>query len=67
VSVSIFLINVTKIEWSDETNFELSGHVNRHNCVYWDVTNPQIMSTVETALNQPGVSMWGMVILISCP
>ena len=28
-----------KIIWSDEASFKLSGHVNRHNCVYWYTNN----------------------------
>ena len=29
-----------KIIWLDEACFKLSGHVNRHNCVYWADENP---------------------------
>ena len=29
-----------KIIWSDEACFKLSGHVNRHNYVYWADENP---------------------------
>jgi hypothetical protein len=46
-----------KIIWTDEANFKLSGHVNRHICSYWCTENPNI--TMETQLNQPGVSVWG--------
>ena len=35
-----------KIIWSDEACFKLSGHVNRHNCVYWADGNPNF--TIET-------------------
>ena len=34
--------------------YELSGHINRHNCVYWVHENPNF--TIETQLNQPGVT-----------
>jgi hypothetical protein len=46
-----------KIIWSDEACFKLSGHVNRHNCVYWTDKNPHL--TIESQLNQPGVTTWG--------
>jgi len=45
-----------KIIWSDEASFKLSGHVNRHNCVYWYDENPHL--TMTTELNQPGVTVW---------
>jgi len=45
-----------KIVWSDEASFKLSGHVNRHNCVYWFPENPHMVSTNE--LNQPGLTVW---------
>jgi len=38
---------------SAEVNFKMSGHIKKHNCVSYDVTNPYI--TTETILNQPGV------------
>ena len=44
-----------KIIWSDETSFKLSGHVNRHNCVYWYTNN--MHSTLEKQLNQPGINV----------
>ena len=46
-----------KIIWSDEACFKLSGFVNRHNCVYWADENLNL--TIETQLNQPGVTVWG--------
>lgn len=46
-----------KIIWSNEACFKLSGHVNRHNCVYWDDENPHF--TIMSQLNQPGVTVWG--------
>jgi hypothetical protein len=33
---------VTKIIWSDDANIKMSGHLSRHNCVYWNVTNPTL-------------------------
>ena len=45
-----------KIVWTDEACFKLSGHVSRHNCVYWYDTNPHL--TVTTEMNQPGVTVW---------
>jgi hypothetical protein len=44
-----------KVIWSDEVCFKLSGHVNRHNCVYWANENPDL--TIRSQLNQAGVSM----------
>jgi len=46
-----------KIIWSVEACFKLSGHVNRHNCVYWADENPHL--TIQSQLNQPGVTVWG--------
>ena len=45
------------IVWSDEAFFKLSGHINRHNCVYWYSENMHL--TLEQHLNQPGVNVWG--------
>uniref|UniRef100_A0A0L8I0P7 Transposase Tc1-like domain-containing protein n=1 Tax=Octopus bimaculoides TaxID=37653 RepID=A0A0L8I0P7_OCTBM len=45
------------IVWSDEASFKLSGHINRHNCVYWYSENMHL--TLEQQLNQPGVNVWG--------
>ena len=44
------------IIWSDEACFKLSGHVNRHNCVYWADENPHF--TIVSQLNKPGVTVW---------
>ena len=46
-----------KIIWSDKTCFKFSGHVNRHNCVYWADENPHL--TIRFQLNQSGVTEWG--------
>ena len=48
-----------KIIWSDETCFKLSGHVNRHNCVYWYDENSHL--TITTEINQQSVSVWASV------
>lgn len=42
------------IVWTDEASFKLTGHVNRHNCVYWHSENMHLR--LETQLGQPGVS-----------
>jgi hypothetical protein len=34
---------IDKIIWSDESLFTVSGHVNRHNCVYWSFENPSVV------------------------
>ena len=47
----------SKIIWSDEATFKLTGHVNRHNCTYWYTENHRIV--FEKQLNQPGVTVWG--------
>ncbi len=44
------------IIWSDEATFKLNGSVNRHNCMYYDSKNPNIVLTEE--LNAPGVCVW---------
>ena len=36
--------------------FKLNGHINRHNCVYWDAKNPKIVT--EKEMNAPGVMVW---------
>jgi hypothetical protein len=48
-----------RVIWTDEANFKLSGHVHRHNYLYWCTENPNI--TMETQLNQPGESVWGVI------
>lgn len=46
-----------RILWTDEANFKLSGHVNRHNCVYWNTTNQHVV--IGRQINQPGLTVWG--------
>lgn len=47
---------ISKIVWSDEAHFKLSGAVNRYNCVYYSPDNLHV--TIEEQLNQPGVTVW---------
>ena len=48
---------LSKIVWTNEACFKLSGRVNRHNSVYWADENPHVIMT--TQLIQPGVTVWG--------
>jgi len=48
-----------KIIWPEGDCFKLSGHVNRHNCVYWADENPYL--TIRSQLNQPGFTVWGAI------
>ena len=50
---------LNKIIWSDEATFKLSGHINRHNCVYWSHENPHLV--LEKQNKQPGVTVWGAI------
>ncbi|CAM1314089.1 Uncharacterised protein r2_g2467 [Pycnogonum litorale] len=43
------------IVWTDEAQFKLSGHVNRHNCTYWVSENPCV--TIGKQLNKPGITV----------
>ena len=45
------------IIWSDESTFKLSGHMNRHDCVYSDTSNSH--AYIQRHLNQSGASVWG--------
>jgi hypothetical protein len=45
-----------RVIWSDEAMFKLNGHVNRHNCIYWDSSNPLVI--IEKEVNSPGVMVW---------
>lgn len=44
------------IMFSDEANFHLNGHVNRHNCRYWANENPR--QKHERPLHSPKVIVW---------
>ena len=45
---------LSKIVWTDEACFKLSGNVNQHNSVCWADENPHVIRTT-----QPGVTVWG--------
>ena len=45
-----------RILWTDEACFKLNGHVNRHNCVYWEDENPR--RVIEREVNVSGVTVW---------
>jgi hypothetical protein len=47
---------VDKIIWSDESDFKLSGSVNRHNCTYWARENPHQQAAVKHS--NAGVMVW---------
>ena len=44
------------ILWSDEAVFHIGGFVNRHNCLYWAVHDPEV--TLEKMQNRPKVTVW---------
>jgi hypothetical protein len=47
----------SKIVWTDEAKFELSGAVNSHNTIFWSKTNPE--RRVESKrIDQNGVMVW---------
>jgi len=43
------------IPWSDKAIFHIGGFVNRHNCYYWAVHDPEV--TVEKMQNRPKVTV----------
>ena len=45
-----------RILWSDEATFKLNGHINRHNCVYWNEDN--LHHVIQKDVNLPGVTVW---------
>ena len=45
-----------RILWSDEAKFHISGAVNRHNCVYWRETPPDVVQS-KTAITK-GLTVW---------
>jgi hypothetical protein len=47
------------VVWTDEAKFHLSSSVNRHNCVYWRTSNPNV--EVEYNDTSPGVIVWSGV------
>jgi transposase len=50
---------LNRILWTDEAIFKLSGHVNRHNWVYYAVENPHVIITQE--MNSPGITVWARI------
>ena len=48
-----------RVMWTDEAKFHISGHVNRHNCVYWRDTNREIV--IEDDDKSRGVIVFGGV------
>ncbi len=47
---------VDRILWTDESNFKMNGHVNRHNSIYWAEENPHYQ--IEVEMQSPGVTVW---------
>lgn len=47
---------VDRIMWSDEAQFCMNGHVNKHNCCYWDYQNPRIQIPVPN--DRRGINVW---------
>lgn len=37
----------------------MSGHVNRHNCVYYSAEDPHVVITQE--MNIPGITVWAEI------
>lgn len=48
-----------RVLWSDEATFKLNGHINRHNCIYYEAENPHVI--LEKEVNMPGLSVWAGV------
>lgn len=49
-----------KLTFSDECTFHLSGHVNKHNLVYWASENPQIRHTIKGGKSK-SISVWALL------
>lgn len=47
---------IDRILWSDEAKFCMNGHVNKHNCCYWDYQNPRVQIPVSN--DQRGINVW---------
>ena len=47
---------LNRLCFSDEATFHLSGRVNRHNCVFWDTSNPHAVQ--EVPIKSPGITVW---------
>lgn len=50
---------VNRLVFADEANFHLTGHVNRHNCFYYSVTDPNVIW--EKPVNSPRVCVWAAI------
>ncbi|MFW5443335.1 MAG: hypothetical protein ACKE51_03370 [Methylococcaceae bacterium] len=48
--------SIDRIFWTDEATFKLNGHINRHNCVFWNTEN--LHHILEKDVNLPGVTVW---------
>jgi hypothetical protein len=46
----------TSFVWSDDATFKPTGTINRHNCVYCAIENPNL--TEERTVNLPRTSVW---------
>lgn len=49
-----------EIIWSVEVSFKLSGHVNRHDRMYWYTENQN--NVIDKQLNEPGVTNMGGIL-----
>ena len=47
---------IDRIMWSDEAQFCMNGHVNKHNCCYWDYQHPRVQIPVPN--DRRGVNVW---------
>lgn len=48
--------SIDRIIWSDEATFKLNGHINKHNCVFWNTEN--LHHILQKDVNLPGVVVW---------
>ena len=47
---------ITRLCFSDEATFHMSGRVNKHNCVVWGTQNPHAIQ--EVPIKSPGITVW---------
>lgn len=47
---------INRIMWSDEAEFRMNGHLNKHNCCYWGYNNPKVQIPVLN--DRRGVHVW---------
>ena len=50
---------VNRLFFADEANFHVSGHVNRHNCFYYSMTDPNVIW--EKPVNSPRICVWAAI------